>query len=340
MPQDNTGSDSVLGNQGASDFASLTTMSGANGAQSGGGAGANVQSPPNNQGRNDQQTGTLPSKTAAEVQDGTTAQGDAGQGGDTGQTQTPTPGQQQQQTPPAQQQNQQQSTADIIKATAEALVAAQGGRQGQQQNPPQEQQLTPEQFNQKYGVVQVTEQHMAAILGQDAKHAAATLNGIIQAAVKQAALMTLDVADARIGKVKSEFEPHISSWQKHQNEIKEQKAEQEFFKAYPDLAVERELVMEMKDAVLAKVNAGQLRFNSPQEAFNAVATATRNILKRMSPGGTGTQSGQQQGGQGGGQQTPSPATRQMSGASSSGRSGTGQAAVKSDVESVFGADAR
>lgn len=94
--------------------------------------------------------------------------------------------------------------------------------------------------------------------------------------------------------------------------------------------------MEMKDAFLAKVQSGQVRFENEQQAFQAVANATQSILQRVGGGRGQTQTGQ------GTQQQQQTSTRQMAAASSAGRTATGQTtATKKDVvEEVFGADAR
>ena len=230
----------------------------------------------------------------------------------------------------------QQSHADIIKATADAIVNAQQRAtqtQQQAQAPRTNADLSPQEFNNKFKVVQVTEKHVADLLNQDPKVAAASLNSLLQGTVQQAVLMALEIADANVAKVKSDFEPDINSWRSYENERRQKAAEDRFFKTHADLANERELVMELKDAFIARVRAGQVSFKDETEAFSAVAAAARNILTRVRGGAQGGQSanpatGQQANG------------RQMSAASSAGRSGTGAATAKSDVDLIFGAEAR
>jgi len=227
----------------------------------------------------------------------------------------------------------QQSQADIIKATVDATTNALM-RQQQAQAPAaaDAKELSTEEFNRKFGVVQVTPDHITALLDQDPKKGAATLNGLIQNTVRQAVLMALEVADGKISDVSSKFEPHINTWQSYHREVQAKAAEERFFKAHPALASERELVMEMKDAFIAKVQAGQIRFSSEQEAFSAVANAVNSILTKVRGGANGGQAAQTQTGQ--------TQHRQMSAASSAGRTGTGQAAAKNVVDEIFGVDAR
>ena len=71
-------------------------------------------------------------------------------------------------------------------------------------------------------------------------------------------------------------------------------------------------------------------------ASGILSPASRLWIKKLSKSGTGGQ--QQQGGQPTQQHVEpvAPATRQMSAATSAGRSGTGQATAKTDAEMVFG----
>ena len=158
--------DSVLGNQGSQDFASLTsgtpatTPQGAPGGQQTGGEVLTA--------RSDAQ-GSKPSKRADDTQQTSTQDG----------TQTPAEGQQGQQTP-AQGAAQTPAAPDhaaIIKATADAIVAAQAAKTPTaQQQTATAPDLTPEQFNKKYNVTHANENLIADILGQDPKKAVASLN--------------------------------------------------------------------------------------------------------------------------------------------------------------------
>jgi len=304
----NNNPDSSIGNQGSQDFNSL--VGGSDGGQRG-------------QSHTEQKAPVTPADYAPAAQVQEPAMQDNQQPATT--------------TPAAPTAVPQQSQADIIKATAEAIVNAQRAAQPQQPQaaPRTNQDLSPEEFNRKFGVTRANEQLVQTILGSDPKAAAAALDTYGQNLVKQAVLMALEVADASVAKVKGEFEPHINSWQQYHQTVREKALEQEFFTAHPDLANERELVKEMTDAMMAKKAAGQLQINNKQEAFSAVATATRHILTKYGWNGKG-----------GGQQAPATGQatptggRQMSAASSAGRSGSGTATAKTDVDAVFGEFAR
>ena len=90
----------------------------------------------------------------------------------------------------------------------------------------------------------------------------------------------------------------------------------------------------MIDSIKAKKDAGAVSFSSDEQVFEAVAAASRKLLARMntqasSASGKHTQT-----------QNNGQPSRQMAQVSTSGRSGTGQTATRSDVDEVFGADAR
>jgi hypothetical protein len=219
----------------------------------------------------------------------------------------------------------------MLESVVEA--AARGARGAQQAQQPTEKDLSPEEFNRKFGVVQVNESHIAALMDADPKKAAAVLNNLLQGSVAQAVRMANELHQAEFGRMREEITPHIQSWQQYQRERLDIQAKDRFFETNKDLLGEEDLVMTIKDAILTKVQSGQIRFTSEQEAFNAVATASRQLLTRMNKktaavGGTQNT-----------QTTGQNTGRQMSTASAAGRSGTGQATALSDVEQIFGKDA-
>lgn len=232
-------------------------------------------------------------------------------------------------TPPAA-----QSQADIIRATVEATanaIRAQNNPAAAATVPSQQdRELSPQEFNAKYKVVQVTENDVAAILDQDPKKAAASLNRLLQGAAQQAVLMALDLSKAEVARIQDEYNPHITEWKSYNAERQAKASEDRFFKAYPILAEERATVMEMKDAILARVQSGQIKFASEQEAFKAVADATTALLTRFgkTPGAGG-------GGATNGQGAAQPPSRQMAVASSTGRTGSAGATAKSDVDKLM-----
>lgn len=233
------------------------------------------------------------------------------------------------------QQQQQPLTADIIKGVVEATIR--GSQPAQRQEPAKE--LSTEDFNKKFGIVNVTEAHIAQLLDQDPKKAAFALNQLLQANTAAAVRMAMELNNAELSKVRGEFDPHIKSWQAYQQEQRNTQAENQFFANNADLKDERDLVMTVKDAMIAKVQSGQIKFNTQEEAFQAVATACKQILTRMKGTGAGTAVGTT----GATQQvlsTGGQGTRQMSAASAAGRSGSGNAVTKNAAEEIFGADAR
>jgi hypothetical protein len=225
------------------------------------------------------------------------------------------------------------SQAEIIRATAEAVAQAHlRGRTEATPTPAKE--LSPEEFNRKYNVTRAHEELVTAIIGQDPKKAVAALDAYGQGLVKQAILMAMELSDANLGRYRDEVNPKLTAWEQYRSQQEAVAAEGRFYQFAPDLANERELINEIKDSFIAKVRAGQVKFSSEPEAFKAVAETARTILKKVNPSwgqGGGASQAQTQGQQQG---------RHMSVASSTGRSGTGQATVKSDAELVFGADAR
>jgi hypothetical protein len=261
--------------------------------------------------------------------------------------QTPPPqGDQQTQQPPVVPQPTVQQPASVVPAqdqntlvssAVEAAIRATRAEQNQPSQPNQQQDrpLTDAEFNQKYGVPVVTPQHLETILGQDPVRGSQMLNQLLRSTMTAALKMSADVMQAEHQRLRGEYSGPINEWKTHQAIQRQKEAEAEFYTAYPDLANEKAIVSEVRDAFILRVNSGQVQFKDRKEAFAAVANTVQNLLKGFTR--TPTQQGQN------GQQTPTTGqpTRQMSAALSAGRTGTGQAAApKSDVEAVFGAEAR
>lgn len=222
--------------------------------------------------------------------------------------------------------------AALIRAAVEGTLA--GINKPAQQGRQPEKELTDAEFNSKYGIPTIDAGIMQRLLDADPAKGALVLQNLLMQAVRSGALISKDLYTSDITKLRGEFEPHVKSWQDYQNERTENKAQEMFYTDHPDLKDEKELVMELKDALIAKIQSGQRKpFTSQKEANKAVADAARLLVARMNKPGTAAQGGA----------APAaiqPSTRQMSAASSAGRSGTGHATVKSAVEEVFGADAR
>lgn len=244
-----------------------------------------------------------------------------------------------------QQQTQQSATSaidpsvleQIVQAAARGATAAQQGNQQQQQ---QQKDLSPEEFNARYGLVTVTEAHMARLMDQDPKKAAAELNNILQSNLRAAVLMARDLTQTEFAKVRGEYEPHVSSWKAFQAEQREAQMQERFYKAHPDLVNEKELVKEMTDAIRARVLSGQIAFKTEAEVFQAVGEASRKLLARMNKQANGSGSGGQQSNQSQHQQQQgqgqSSSSRQMTAASAAGQSGGGQTAGSSEEQKIFG----
>lgn len=314
---------SDIGGQGQQDFTSLL----------GGG-----QSPTNN-GQAVQQTAPkVPTKPLEQAQ----GEGVEPEGQQTQET-TPAAAPATSQAPAVQQQP---SHADIIRETANAVLAAQQSKAQVNQTPKSLQdksvdELSPEEFAQRFQVARAQPALVEAILSGDPTKSVAALDTYGQNLVRQAVTMALEIANAHVAQVRNEFSPHIQSWQTYQQTQREQKLRQEFFTEHPDLVGEEALVDEVKDAMLARLQAGQIKpFASTQDAKQAVAETVRRLLKRTGTNGTAPANGAAAAGQQAQSTGRQTSSRQMSAASSAGRSGTGQAAAKSDVEAIFGADAR
>lgn len=349
-------SDASLGNQGLSDFNSMISPQG----------GQQGQQSQQRQGPPPSQDGT-PRISVQEFEErermrqGAQGQGqqqgqengDQGQQQNDGQQQGQEGDQQQQGQQDGQQQQQQGQTqqpvlsqADLIKHSIESTINSLVPRlvpPQQQQQAPTQKDLTPEEFNAKYKVIRVTPDHMAALRGEDPGKAANVMTQLLQGAVTQGLLMGIDIQKAELERVTGTITPHIDSWKSYRAEQEAKAAFDRFYSIHPDYRKEHDLVVTIKDALLARISAGTLPpFKTEQEAFAAVATAMRAHMSRF--GGSAANSGQQ--GQQNGSQSQTQGGqgqsngRRMSAASSVGRSGSGKAAVKSDVDIVFGADAR
>jgi hypothetical protein len=196
--------------------------------------------------------------------------------------------------------------------------------------------MSPQEFDAKYGIIRPTEAMVNQLFNTDPRQAVAVLDHLFQANLTAALRMSNDIMEAKLNQLQEQYRPITQSFQEQQKAAQNQASENRFFTAYPALANEKGLVMEMKDAFIAKVQAGQIRFNTEAEAFAAVANATQTILNRIRPGGApaaGTQPGVANRSNG----------RQMVTASGTGRQGSGTSTAnkpKDIVDEVFGADAR
>lgn len=194
--------------------------------------------------------------------------------------------------------------------------------------------ISVEEFNKKYGIPTVNAEVMQRILDADPAKGAQAMQNLLLQAVRSGALIAKDALGADIGKLREEFEPHINTWKQEYNSQQEKKMYDTFFTANPDLKDERELVDAMGTEFAARVKSGQIKISSPEEGMKLVADAVRKTITRLR-GAAGAAPGK-----GASSAAAAAPQREMSAASSAGRSGTGQPQQKSDVESVFGSDAR
>jgi hypothetical protein len=224
---------------------------------------------------------------------------------------------------------------EIVSASVRGANAANQTKGEIHQQTKDAAEMSPEQFNQKYGIVQVTPAHIAQLLDADPAKAAAALNNLLINNTRSAVLMAKDIIEAQLKAARSEYEPHVQSWQSYQQRQAEDARQNKFYTKYPQLANEKELVQEMIDSLTAKKQAGQVAFQTEDQVFQAVADASMKLLARMNK-----QAAPAQGNPATSTNGQSSTTRQMASAASPGRSGTGQATKVSDEESVFGADYR
>ena len=222
--------------------------------------------------------------------------------------------------------------AEIVEASHRGMQQSKGEVRQQTKDAAE---MTPEQFNQKYGIVQVTPEHIAQLLDADPKKAAMALNNLLINNTRSAVLMAKDIIEAQLKQARAEYEPHVMSWQSYQAKAAEDARQNKFYTKYPQLANEKELVQEMIDSLTAKKQAGMVEFQTEDQVFQAVADASMKLLARMNKQAApaqGTTATNTNGSQ--------ASTRQMASAASPGRSGTGQATKVSDEEAVFGSDFR
>lgn len=230
----------------------------------------------------------------------------------------------------------------LEQIVASAVRGTQAAQQQSRAEP--EKALSAQEFNAKYGIPEINETTVAAILDADPKKAAVALQQLLMANLRAGVLMGRDLSEASIAKTRTEFEPHVRSWKEHQAAQADRAAEDRFFTTHKDLAGERDLVL---DTILPKFKAlvadGSIKFRDEAHAFQQVADATRKLTARMNKqGAAATQSGQQsqQSQQSQSQQQQGTGGRQMAAASTTGQGGTGAGSAKSDEEAIFGSDWR
>lgn len=219
---------------------------------------------------------------------------------------------------------QQLDPRDLAKSIVQAQMEAQ---QQQMARTSAQKDMTPQEFNEKYGVVQVTPQHINEIFNaKDPAQAAAVLNNLLQSAVRQGVLMSQGLYKNDIG----QFQQKFNSFEQYQQKQIHENLWSEFAVKNPDLANERAAV---EEAVAAAIGRGE-NFKDKSDAFDQLSGRVRSLIQRLRGGGTGAPNGapttdnrtQQQG------VKPRPMAPTLTG----GRSGSGPIQPANDIQSIFG----
>lgn len=218
----------------------------------------------------------------------------------------------------------------IVEATLRGHAQAQAATRQAPQQQQVEKPLSDAEFAAKYQLPVVDAKFMQILHGSDPAAAASALQNLLYSAVRSGLLMGNDATAKQFQTLRSDYDPHISSWKAEQERRRDEAAFDGFMKSNPDLKGEEALVLEMKDAVLARIQNGSFKPKDQTEAFKAIADSARALVARMNKQTTTTNGVQQS--------TQQTSTRQMAAASSAGQSGSGQPAKKSDEEQIFGAD--
>ena len=212
MPQEtNNAGDGLFAEQGSQEFSSMLD----HGQSGSGGETEQGQSLGSSQTSTQQQGGNQ--------QEGTTQQGQ----NQTQQGQTSTQTQQGQ----SQTQAQTQPTPDlseIIKTTVEATAGAL--RQPQQAiQQVQQREMTPQEFDAKYGIIRPNEETIQQLLGQDPKKAAQALDRITNGNITAAMRLANDIIEAKLSQLQTKLDPHIKSWTEYQATTRSKELESLFF---------------------------------------------------------------------------------------------------------------
>lgn len=219
--------------------------------------------------------------------------------------------------------------ADLARiATVAAGAARQAVPQQQPQQPPAQERMSDAELDARYKRPVVTAETMQAIMSDPAK-GAAVFNQLLRQAETAALMMSYDLHQAELARVRGEVQPHLQAFQTFQAQRSAAEQRARFSSAHPDIASESELIDDVRDALEAKINRGELpKFASEADAFKAVADGVRKIVARM--GGTIPANG--------GQPPPThtaPTQRRPAVATQQGRGNTGPVQQKSGMESVM-----
>lgn len=218
-----------------------------------------------------------------------------------------------------------QDSAALVRAAVEATATAMANQsRTAAAAPAQPKTMTDEEFAARYGITNYDAKYIERLFDKDPAKAAQVLNEIQRNAYLVAVRMANDLISAQLAQTQDKFSPRIAQVEKFIAEQNERQATDRFYRAYPALAPEADLVKEVLDATQAKIARGELKFTTEQQAFQYVADATNRVVSRMSSSTAGKT---------GVQQTPN-GTRQMATATSAARPG-GQSTKKTDLDSVM-----
>lgn len=208
-----------------------------------------------------------------------------------------------------------------VEATAQAMQSRAPQQSTQQQTPP----MSDEEFAKHYNLPRVDAKALERLFDKDPAQGAAFLNELLKQTYTAAFRMSNDMMQAQMQQRMQEFQPRLSQVDRFIAEQNEKAANDRFYKTFPTLANERDLVQEVLDATQAKIARKELSFADEKQAFQYVADATNRVLSRMAP--SGGSPGRQ----------PSAGQRQMASASSAGRSsGSSAKPVATEMDTMMG----
>lgn len=237
-----------------------------------------------------------------------------------------------QQTPPAQQQLTTEQIADIAAQAAARVgqqTTQQAAAQGQQQQRPQ---MSQEEFNKAFNVVQLTDKDFATITGYvpDKPEQVAALNTFAQNIVKQALTMAQVHIQSVTQSLEQRFGQQVAPLTQQREAQVGAQLKSEFFQTHTDLKDLDALVEEVAN----NVKASGRTFADKESAFKFVADKVRLLVPNRAP-----VTSQQQTGATASNQGQQVVTRQMTPTSvggQAGASGGSATAPITDAKSIFG----
>ncbi len=143
-----------------------------------------------------------------------------------------------------------------------------------QQVPPAQPRPSEAQVKASLNFYEVSEQDYDAVFAvEDKAQSIAALNNILQKAVRQAVTMSHTLAQEKIGAIVQQVQPYMQFADEQRHSL----IEQTFFTQNPELVNQRPLV----DAVVNAFKQKNVKFNSPQELFTAIATNVKAYQQQL-----------------------------------------------------------